>query len=330
MIVRDELIRILADGAPHTGPELAAALEITRSAVWKQVHRLADLGLVVAPRTGRGYRLAQPLELLDRAAILAALPPDVRDCCEMLEVVMCTGSTSTDLLAAPAPREGCWRALLAEYQGHGRGRRGRVWRSPFGSGLCLSLAWVYPSAPRELPALSLAAGIAVRRALAAAGAPTLALKWPNDIVHAGAKLAGVLVDVDGDSRGPLRVVVGVGLNLTVPAGLAQSVAADGGLPPAGLDEALAGRPVQRNTLAAGLLGTLVHVLHEFADTGFTVLADEWRRHDYLCGRPVTITGNGRPQAGIAQGIAADGALLVDGPAGLAAVFSGDVTVRGGE
>ncbi len=328
MNVRDEIIRILADGAPHTGPELAAALGITRSAVWKQAHRLSDLGLAVAPRTGRGYRLEQPLELLDRAAILAALAPDVRDWCETLEVVMSTGSTSSDLLAALAPGEGCWRALLAEYQGHGRGRRGRAWRSPFGSGLCLSLAWVYRSAPRELPALSLAAGIAVRRALAAAGAHTLALKWPNDIVDAGAKLAGVLVDVDGDSRGPLRVVVGVGLNLSVPADLVQSVAADGGLPPAGLDQVLGGRPVRRNALAASLLGTLVQVLREFADSGFTPLADEWRRHDYLCGRTVTITGNGPPQTGTARGIAADGALMVDGPGGLAAVFAGDVSVRG--
>ncbi|MCC7257018.1 MAG: biotin--[acetyl-CoA-carboxylase] ligase [Gammaproteobacteria bacterium] len=327
MSAGDPLVRILADGEPHSGAALAAALGITRSGVWKQVQRLAGLGLNIEAQAGRGYRLATPLELLDGDAILTALSSQARASCAGIEIVSVTGSTSADLLAAPTPVAGTWRARLAEYQALGRGRRGRLWHSPYGSGLCLSLAWVYASAPRDLPALSLALGVGAHRALEAAGARGVALKWPNDVVLGGAKLAGILVDVDGDSRGPLRVVAGIGLNLAVPPALAGAVAAEGGLAPAGLDAALAGRPVARNALAAGLLGAWVEVLQSFAGAGFVAFADGWRRQDFLFGRAVTITGPDGTRAGVARGIAADGALLIESRDGLASVYAGDVTVR---
>lgn len=328
MSARDQLIRILADGQTHSGTALAAAAGVTRSAVWKQAHRLAELGLDLHSERGRGYRISRPLELLDRDRIVAALAPATLVSCEHLQVSTVTGSTSADLVAQPAPRPGHWRAALAEYQTGGRGRRGRRWHCSFGGGLCLSLAWCYAAAPRDLPALSLAAGVAVRRALAAAGAAGVTLKWPNDIVLDGNKLGGILVDVDGDSRGPLRTVIGLGVNLAVPMPLARAVAAEGGLAPAGLDQALGGRTPSRNTLAAGIIDSLVGVLRDFGETGFTPLADEWRRNDFLAGRSVSISSNGNEVAGVARGIAPDGALLVERPEGLAAVFNGDVSLRG--
>ncbi len=328
MSAREQIIRTLADGQTHSGTALAAAAGVTRSAVWKQAHRLAELGLDVHSSGGRGYRLARPLELLDRDRVWAALEPAVRASCAQLDINTVTGSTSADLIAQPAPGPGLWQAALAEHQTGGRGRRGRRWLSSFGGGLCLSLAWCYATAPRELPALSLAAGIAVRRALTAVGAGAIALKWPNDIMLGNAKLAGILVDVEGDARGPLRVVVGIGLNLTVPAALAQAIAAEGGLAPAALEQALGGRSPSRNALAAGIINALVAVLRDFGEAGFTPFADEWRRHDYLAGRAVSISNNGAPVTGVVRGIAPDGALLVERPDGLAAVFSGDVSLRG--
>lgn len=327
MGVRDELIRALADGRVRSGRELATALGVSRSAVWKQAHALGALGLDLVVEGRRGYRLVRHIELLDAARICAALDERARAGCEGLEVAGVIDSTSTRLAAGPAPAPGAWRALLAEYQTGGRGRRGRRWLSPYGSGLCLSVAWSFPGAPRDLPALSLAAGVAVVRALGAAGAAGLALKWPNDVLLGGGKLGGLLVDVDGDARGPLRVVVGCGINLTVPPGLAAGVADDGGLPPAGLDRALPGAAGRRNELAACLCGALAAVLADFAHGGFAPFADEWRRHDWLYGRAVAV-GQGATQAtGVARGIAADGALLVEGPDGIAAVLSGDVTLR---
>lgn len=327
MTVRDELIRALADGALHPGRALAATLGVTRSAVWKQVHALGELGLEVVVDGRRGYRLARPLELLDAGRIEAALDAGVRARCDGIGVAGIIDSTSARLAAGPPPPPGTWRALLAEYQTGGRGRRGRRWLSPYGSGLCLSVAWTFPDAPRDLPALSLAAGLAVLRGLAAAGATGLALKWPNDIVLAGGKLGGLLVDVDGEARGPLRVIVGVGLNLAVPAGLAAGVAADGGIPPTGLDAALPGAPERRNELAARTCGALAALLEGFAREGFAPLADEWRRHDALFGREVTVRQGAGAVGGVARGIAPDGALLVERPEGLAAVVAGDVTLR---
>lgn len=329
MGVREQLIRILADGRAHTGTELAADLGVTRSAVWKQVHRLGELGLELQPVAGRGYRLVSPLELLDRERILAALQPASRAACESLEVRAITGSTSTDLMAQPPPSPGLWRAVLAEFQTGGRGRRGRRWLSAFGSGLCLSVAWSYASAPRDLPALALAAGIGVRRALAAAGSPDVRLKWPNDLMLDGRKLGGILVDVDGDARGPLRAVIGIGVNVSVPEGLARDIAAQGGLPPAGLCQVNGGHGLARNGLAAAVIGALLDVLQQFGVHGFTPLADEWRRNDYLYGRAIRVTRDGLEIAGVAGGIAPDGALLVQAADGLAAVFNGEVSVREG-
>jgi BirA family biotin operon repressor/biotin-[acetyl-CoA-carboxylase] ligase len=328
MNVRDGLIRILADGERHSGNVLAATLGVSRSAVWKQAHRLGELGLEPHADSS-GYRLAAPVELLERQRIIAGLGPEARAACERLDVEQVLESTSTALARAPPPAAGRWCGALAEYQSGGRGRRGRRWVSPFGSGLCLSLSWTFAVAPRELPALSLAAAVGVSRALASAGAKDVTLKWPNDVLHAGAKLAGILVDVDGDSRGPLRAVIGVGLNVTVPAVLATAVAAEGGLPVAGLDRAGTGGRVSRNALAAGLLTALHDVLREFADSGFAPFADEWRSRDFLLGRQVVVRQDGDLTTGVVRGIAADGALLVQRPGGMTCVFSGDVTLRAG-
>lgn len=326
MSIRDGLIRLLADGELHTGSALAGALGVTRGAVWKAAHRLGDLGLELR-QDARGYRLERPIELLDRERILAALDAESRGACESLDVRTVATSTSELLRAGPPPEPGCWGAVLAEFQTTGRGRRGRRWFSPLGAGLCLSFAWRFASAPRDLAALSLAAGVATARALSAAGARDIRLKWPNDVLHAGAKLGGILVDVDGDSRGPLRAVIGIGLNITEPRGLAAAVLGDGGLAPAALETALPHGRIARNALAGTLLGALHEVLREFTSEGFAPFAGEWQHHDALCGRQVRVSQPNGELLGIARGIGADGALLVQRAEGLASVFSGEVSVR---
>ena len=328
MTTRERLVRLLADGDLHSGAALAAQLGVSRSAVWKQANRLRGMGLDLRASAGGGYRLARPLTLLDRAMILAALDEPARSGCEWLEVRAVTGSTSADLLALPAPKPGHWQAALAEYQTGGRGRRGRRWLSSFAGGLCMSVGWTYPAAPRDLPALSLAVGIAVHRAIAGAGAAGAMLKWPNDVVCEAGKVGGILVDVEGDSRGPLRAVVGVGLNLVVPQSLCRSVVAEGGLPPAALEDLGLSRTMARNSLAARIIRGLLEVLRDYAEVGFAPLADEWRRSDFLYGKAISVSSNGQHICGTAHGIAADGALLVERPEGIAAVFNGDVTVRG--
>jgi BirA family biotin operon repressor/biotin-[acetyl-CoA-carboxylase] ligase len=323
------LLEQLADGRCHSGSDLGARLGRSRAAIWKQVRSLRAMGMVIESRPGQGYALPAPLELLSADRIRAALDPASAALMADIQVAFSLDSTSGRLLDSVPPPVGRYRALLAEYQTGGRGRRGRRWLSPLGSGLCLSLSWLWESPPRDLAALGLVVGVAVAEASAALGARDIGLKWPNDVVGGGGKLAGILVDVAGEPSGPLKVVAGVGMNLRPVRGLAEAVAGEAGaLPPAALDDLVPGGGVSRNALAAALIGGLVLEIGRFAREGFLPFADRWRKLDWLYGRPVTVaTGAGR-SAGVARGIGADGALLLEREGQVSTVLAGDVSLRG--
>jgi BirA family biotin operon repressor/biotin-[acetyl-CoA-carboxylase] ligase len=319
-----ELLSLLADGGLHSGEELAAALSISRAAVWKRLKQLADWHLEVEARPGSGYRLAAPLDLLDESQIRAALPQHAADRLRTLEVHEALDSTSDRLLASGEPPPGRFDACLAEFQTAGRGRRGRHWMAPFGSGLCLSLSWCYREAPATLGALSLAAGVAVLRALRQTGFGQLSLKWPNDIVHDGRKLGGILIDLRGEAAGPAHVVIGVGINVRLPEATKAALAAHG---VEAIDLAALGPPLSRNAAAAALIGTLSLALEEFGARGMTAFAREWESADTLAGQPVRVYREGAPLDGVARGVDADGALLLDVAGARQRIVSGEVSVR---
>ena len=188
---RIELLRLLADGALHSGEELAArAFGLARRGLEAAA---AARGVGHRARGAAGPRL--PARVADRPArcrptSAAALPPVARDRLRHLEVHEALDSTSDRLLAVDDLPPGRFDACLAEFQSAGRGRRGRRWVAPFASGLCLSVNWNYRDAPATLAALSLAAGVAALRALERLGIGGLSLKWPNDIVPEDRKLGG--------------------------------------------------------------------------------------------------------------------------------------------
>lgn len=324
MTRRAELLRLLADGGLHSGEELAGALSVSRAAVWKQLHQLGEVGIALEARSGQGYRLEQPLDLLDAAAIRRALPQWPADRLRRLEVLEETGSTSDRLLAVTDLPPGRFDACLAEFQTAGRGRRGRHWIAPYASGLCLSVSWHFREAPAALSALSLAAGVAVLRALSRLGVPGLALKWPNDIVRGGRKLGGVLIDLRGEAAGPAYVVVGVGINVRLPPATLAAIAAGGF---EATDLASLGSRVPRSGVAAALVAELALMLEEFGARGMAAFADEWRAADSLADRRVRVLQDGREFEGLARGVDADGALLVEAPGGQRRVLSGEVSVR---
>ena len=324
MTRRGELLRLLADGSLHSGEELAASLAISRAAVWKRLQQLGEWGVGLDALAGQGYRLSAPLDLLDAGAIHAALPQWSAGRLRRLEVHEELDSTSDRLLAVKDLPAGRFDACVAEFQRAGRGRRGRRWLAPFASGLCLSVNWTFRDAPAALGALSLAAGVAVMRALHRLGFHGLALKWPNDIVHGGRKLGGILIDLRGEAAGPAYVVVGVGINLRLPAAVKEALAAEG-LEASDLAEI--GSLPGRSLAVSALINELALALEEFGARGMSAFADEWRGADALVNRPVRVLQGERTLEGLARGVDADGALLLDAGDGRQRILSGEVSVR---
>ena len=327
-----EVVRLLADGACHSGEALADALGITRAGVWKAVHAAnAELGVGIEAVRGRGYRLPAPLELLDASAIRSRLDPASRSRLAMLEVLEAVDSTSSRLLGrARAGREAAGGAAggevcLAERQSAGRGRRGRTWVSPFGRNLYLSVLWRYPLAPAELGGLSLAAGVAVAEALTALGADGLALKWPNDVHWRRHKLAGLLLEVGGETEGPSHVVVGVGINLRLLASEAAAI----DQPWVDLETVCGGCAPGRNAAAAATIAALLDALHDYGTHGLAPFLPAWRRLDAYLGEAVELIAGTQRIRGVHAGIDDRGNLVLDGATGQRRFAAGEVSLRDG-
>jgi BirA family transcriptional regulator, biotin operon repressor / biotin---[acetyl-CoA-carboxylase] ligase len=315
----------LADGRFHSGEELAKALGVSRSAVWKAAAALRTLGVTVNAVRNRGYRLAYGGEPLDPVRIREQVAREVRDHIAKVEAAWTISSTNTVLLARPNPRCGTSEVLLAEYQSAGRGRRGRAWLAPPGGAICLSLSWTFGEVPQELSALGLVVGVCVLRGLRELGVEAAALKWPNDLLIGDRKLGGVLIELRAESAGPACVVIGIGLNVALGAALIRQLAEAG---TAATDLASAGLAASsRNAVAAALISACVKGLIEFERQSLRPFIEEWRAADALRGRPVSVSGADGTARGLARGIDLHGALVVETPQGLKRFISGDVTVR---
>lgn len=323
------LLRLLADGERHSGTELAAALGVSRAAVWKQIERLRNLGLDVDAIRGAGYRLEPPLQLLDREHVLRALGAGARSVLDRLEVFMVLESTNSYLFTGRRPAPGRLSACLAEYQSGGRGRRGRTWLAPLGRGLCLSVAWTFRSQPDDLGALGLAAGIVARRALARATGLGIRIKWPNDLLIGDRKLGGILVELSAESHGPCYVVIGLGLNVSATPNIPKGAGMwGGGATDLAAEMTLA--PPPRSLLAAALIDGLTDMLVGYGDRGFAEYHAEFADADYLYGREVDVEGGAGRVSGRAMGIGTDGVLLLESDGTVRKIIGGDISVRPSE
>ena len=321
----DALLVRLADGRPRAIETLLARARANRDLLDRDLRELERRGLELVRDDEGRIRLARPLELLEADALLTRIPPTAAARIERLEVFVSLDSTNRRLLESEAPAPGTARICIAEYQHAGRGRRGRRWIVPPAAGLCLSAAWQFVDRPQALPALALAAGVAARRAVRDVCGADVALKWPNDLVLAGGKLGGILVETAPRGRGVLAVV-GVGINVALPRGAAELSDWPGGA--ADLSGTRNGAAPSRAGLAAALIARLIELLAAYHETGLGPHLPELRAADVLLGRPVVAAEAGREIRGIAAGIDADGALLLDDEHGRRRrVLSGDVTVR---
>ncbi|TGD75860.1 bifunctional biotin--[acetyl-CoA-carboxylase] ligase/biotin operon repressor BirA [Mangrovimicrobium sediminis] len=318
------LLTLLADGEFVSGQTLADALGVSRTAVWKQLNKLGELGLEVESIKGRGYRIPGGIELLDADAVRAAMNPQALGLLAQLDLRDELGSTNAEAMAQVAAGRRSGYVCCAERQSAGRGRRGRPWVSPFARNLYCSAVWEYAQGAAALEGLSLAVGVAVARALQRAGVADVQLKWPNDVLHGGNKLGGILLEMSGDAAGPCQVVVGIGINVDMP-------------PTAGADidqqwtdvRRAAGGPVPgRSVLLGYLLDELLPMLADFEQGGFAPWRMAWEALDAYAGQPVVLASGERRVAGVARGVDERGALRLETAAGgVQSVFGGEISLR---
>lgn len=240
-------------------------------------------------------------------------------------------STNAVLLSRAEAGAPSGTVVIAEEQTAGRGRRGRSWFASRGDSLTFSLLWRFE--PGTAPAgLSLAVGVAVVRALekatAGVGADSpcgkaMALKWPNDILKDGRKLGGILVELVPGA--PHAAIIGIGINLHLPAGMPNDLRAAS----AALDaNGTGGTAVDSNALYAALLGELLHTLESFAGGGFAAIRAEWLARHAFQDALVTLTSDfGPPAAGVCRGVDTDGALLLEVDGRIERILSGEVSLR---
>jgi len=311
----------LADGGFHSGEALARSLEVSRASVWNAVRDLETTGIEVYKVHGRGYRLPFPVTLLDRAAIERHLGAHAgRFTLDIRDTVDSTNSVLLERAANGAPGG---TVIAAEWQAAGRGRLGRAWHAGVGEALTFSLLWRSARGAGALSGLTLAVGVALARALGSVGAGGIALKWPNDILWRGGKLAGVLTELQGDALGPTAVVIGIGINVR----LSDATRVRVGQAAADLETACDAVP-DRNRLLACLLIEIDGMLVAFGRDGFAPLRDEWQRRHAQQGRRVTLTlPDGSRRSGRARGVAEDGAFLLDTRSGTQHFHSGEIVLR---
>ncbi len=279
------------------------------------------MGLEVHAVRGRGYKIPEAVEWLDEAMVAthlgaASTAYDVR-------ILDSVDSTNTALMKAAAAGAADSTVFCAEHQQSGKGRRGRQWHAVLGGSLTFSVLWRFENGLQSLAGLSLAAGLAIARAVNRHSRYPARLKWPNDVLVDYRKLAGILVEVQGDLNGAAVAVVGVGLNCRLRA--AQRDAVDQAL----VDLAEMGVTVGRNQLLADCLQELHLALTRFRQHGFAALREDWMALDAYAGKAVALLlPDARGVRGVAAGVDESGALLLrDQGLKLNAYSGGEISLR---
>lgn len=320
MAAKIKLLNILSDGRFHSGEALGQVLGVSRTMVWKHIQALQQLGVDCYSVNGKGYRLAKPVELLEHDAIVSVMAELSRAQLTELELHPEIHSTNRYLMERLGML-GCGHACMAERQTAGRGRRGREWISPFARNIYLSLYWRFDMSPALLSGLSLAVGVAVMRALRQLGIDDANLKWPNDVLWRGRKLAGILLEMSGESGGPSHVVIGIGMNVNM-----ESADAAIDQPWVALNQIVT-PPPSRNRVAGILLHHLLECIQAFETAGLEPFLQEWQQADAYAGQEVAIHFGENSIIGHARGIDASGAIIVEVDGVLRRFHSGEVSLR---
>jgi BirA family biotin operon repressor/biotin-[acetyl-CoA-carboxylase] ligase len=314
---QQRLLRLLSETAEYlSGEDLGERLGLSRTAIWKRIERLRDLGYQVEGSPRRGYRLAAGQDLLWLPDLLVDLPLQrLRGPVHHFVSLPSTNDAAKELARRGAP-EGT--VCLAETQTAGRGRLGRQWESPLNTGIYLSLILRPPLPPLELPKLTLIAAVAVVEAIHQACGVATGIKWPNDIIFAGKKLGGILTEMETESDAMSHVVLGVGLNV-------NTAAFPEPLQEIAISLASAGQTYSRTAIVRAFLMALDRLYGRFLRQEFPAILEQWRQHAVMLGKMVTIRQGPATITGVATDVALDGALLLVRPDGSTVrVLSGEI------
>jgi BirA family biotin operon repressor/biotin-[acetyl-CoA-carboxylase] ligase len=317
------ILQRLADGQFHSGEALAKHFKVTRATIFNALAHAQSLGVTLFSVRGRGYKLPQPIVLLNQEAVLQAIG-EQREWFNVL-VLDEVPSTNTYLMQLASKGAAHVTCVAAHMQTQGKGRRGRTWVSQLGASLTFSLLWRFQCGASALSGLSLVIGVALIRAFAQLGVQQAQLKWPNDVLVGGKKLAGILIELQGDMEGPSAAVIGVGINLNLPKDVLNSI----DQPAIDMATASNGGVVNPNEVLGAVLKHIANCLQQFEQEGFAGLREEWLRyHAYHLQAVRMLMPNGVETHGVVQGVAEDGILLVETAFGLQRFSAGEISLRG--
>ena len=320
------ILRLLTDGKFHSGEDIAQQLKVSRATVWNALQAAEKLGVEIFSVRGRGYKLPQAVTLLDEQAVLNAIGE--HRAWFNLEIHDHLESTNSYMMKKLSSGQSHASCVAANLQSNGRGRRGRSWQAGLGASLTFSLLWRFQCGASALSGLSLAVGVALIRALHSFGINQAQLKWPNDVLivannQSPEKLAGILIELQGDMEGPSAAVIGVGINLNLPTKIKERIDQ-----PATDIASVVTSNINPNELLGVLLKNLADVLSHFEQQGFTSLREEWTKHHAYHLQPVKMLHpDGRETFGTVNGVADDGILLINTALGELRFSSGEISLR---
>ncbi|MDD5190894.1 MAG: biotin--[acetyl-CoA-carboxylase] ligase [Dehalococcoidales bacterium] len=317
--MRELILEALKREPTVSGEQLGKRLNISRTAVWKHVNELRKDGYKIYSSPQKGYSLVETTDLLLPEEIKAGLETRILG----TRILHYTEVTSTQDLAAALAREGAGEgiAIIAEEQTHGRGRKGRQWVSPREGGIYISIVLRPDLKPFQTIQIPLVAGIALCRAIQMVTPALPRIKWPNDIVIDGKKVAGILTEISAEVDAVNYVVLGVGINVNTPAPILEGIS--GGI--AGSLAETAGKSLSRVRVVQHFINEFDRAYSTFLGDGFRALRQDWKNLNITVCSRVVISNGGEEITGTAVDIDEDGFLLVEGENGLVArVVSGDV------
>lgn len=317
--IKEHLIQALAQGEFISGQLLAEQLEVSRTAIAKHIKALTEMGLDIYSVTGKGYKLSEPIILLDRDNIYSQLEHQEKPVVEVHSLI----DSTNDYLMRRLPNQlSQGQVCLAEFQSAGRGRRGRQWISPFGSQLYLSMYWYLEQGLSAAMGLSLVTALAVSDAIKSYCDVQVQLKWPNDVYLDGVKLAGILIDLEGQPLEPSHSVIGLGLNINMPEQAAQQI--DQRWTDLQKHSAI---KIDRNDICAAIINALGKRLAQHKIQGLAPMLDDWHKQDLYLNKQVKLLTGERTTLGICRGINNQGALLLEVNGQVQPIYGGEVSLR---